>query len=148
MYLSQCYSIIVVICLTYIVEATQCDTSEGPENEFYEALGCREEQSCPLKYNCSMIKKTAEDDCYFRGKIYKSAQTAEDDCYFRGKIYKSAHRIPDAIESCRVHCRCDNGRTDCPAIDCPLRLTPGCFFVYKDNECCPEIVCRKLLVIF
>ncbi|KAI4456922.1 hypothetical protein MML48_8g00016394 [Holotrichia oblita] len=133
MYLFPYYCFIAVICFTYIAEATKCIASQAPEIEFYDALGCKpyidQMLSCPTHYDCSMINKTSDNDCYLFGKIYENNEA-----------------IPDFLKTCRVNCKCIKGRVNCAQINCPAfqtRLGKDCQHIYKDNCCPEETICKK-----
>ena len=44
-----------------------------------------------------------------------------------------------------VDCRCLDGETECPIVDCPPHPGPGCIAVYEEGACCPTYICGKAI---
>ncbi|KRT81679.1 hypothetical protein AMK59_5854 [Oryctes borbonicus] len=122
----------VVLLVLTIIYASQASTCPETVYDFYEAAGCKELaphpiSGCVTEYNCSMIRKTSEDQCFRNGKIYDEGTVLS---------------VP---EDCDTSCRCRSGQFSCPVVDCPFLwespIPPDCVTIYGDGCCERDVVC-------
>lgn len=108
---------------------------------FYEDMFCqpvylKNDNCCPLKYDCSeVLKYNVSDHCFDNGKISKINETVIDAVVWNGKNCYCRENIGrDATTICR--------ESKCPKPEFPF-LVANCYLKYSQRECGNKVVCPK-----
>ncbi|XP_046141301.1 uncharacterized protein LOC114880886 isoform X1 [Osmia bicornis bicornis] len=127
------------LVILHAAKGESCDKTKCPGPlRYYKELGCtpvykNPGDCCAEEYDCSHLKSLSKDKCYANGHEYSIGDKLRDE-----------DRNPCDIEcSCRSYLD-QAARFVCAALDCPMMVTPGCYYKNSIDQCCPgPLVCPE-----